>query len=74
MYDKINGQYGNLDRYEDCLTYLDYLSSTTISDRLKAQIAKEYYDNYANGGNDKTNKPISGEKKKNTKRYILIGA
>ena len=43
-------------------------------DYIKAKIAKEYYDKYANGGNGKTNKPISGEKKKNTKRYILIGA
>lgn len=37
MYDKINGQYGNLNRYEDYLTYLNYLSDTTISDKLKAQ-------------------------------------
>lgn len=76
MYDKIIDTYLNLDdnRYEDCLTYLDYLTNTSISNARKAQITKEYYNRYTNGGNDKTNKPISGEKKKNTKRYILIGA
>lgn len=76
MNDKIIDAYLNLDndRYENCLTYLDYITNTCVSDKVKAQITKEYYNKYTNGNNNKPNKPISEEKKKNTKRYILIGA
>ena len=65
MYDKTN------DRYETTLTYLDYLTSVSLSNSQKAQITKEYYDKYAKDANDQLNDKVINTTK-NNKRYILI--